>query len=182
MRKHTITASWAEVPDDADDLALVRGGFRTYTCRCGERPADREAAERHAMETNQCTTCLGTAVEAIVPAFSRGCTACAGTGRRKAQLMWELAYAEAEDMITADLVRELIAPLDGPFRLSQVADAVRVALGLPVGRLPVGPRVRDVLRRLEAGGELVLVSAPDELLRGATVVLYRDPSWQHAPG
>ncbi|WP_406315653.1 hypothetical protein OHA77_01880 [Streptosporangium sp. NBC_01639] len=179
MRKHTITALWDEIPDDADDLVLVRGGFRAYLCLCGTHLADREAAELHAAETNQCTTCLGSAVEQIVPGFSQECTACAGTGRRKAQLTWELAYVEAETMITVDLVRSLIAPLTKPFQLSQVADTVRATLGLPVGRLPVGPRVRDVLRGLEAAGELTLVSAPDELLRGTTVVLYRDPYWQH---
>ncbi|WP_271218200.1 hypothetical protein [Streptosporangium carneum] len=159
---------------------MVRGGFRSYLCLCGKHLADRDAAELHAMETNQCTTCLGTATEQIVPNFSQRCTSCAGTGRRKAQLSWELAYAEAEAAITVDLVRSLITPLTGPFQLSQVADTVRAVLGLPVGRLPVGPRVRDVLRQLEAAGELVLVSAPDELLRGTTVVLYRDPYWQHA--
>ncbi len=180
MKKHTITAQWSEIPDDADDLVLVRGGFRNYLCLCGKHLADREAAESHAMETNQCTTCLGTTIEEIVPDFSQSCTACAGTGRRKVQLTWELAYAEAEMTITVDLVRKLIAPLAGPFQLSQVADTVRATLGLPVGRLPVGPRVRDVLRHLEASGELIMVSAPDELLRGTTVVLYRDPYWQHA--
>ncbi|MEU0521541.1 hypothetical protein [Streptosporangium sp. NPDC006007] len=180
MKKHTITARWSEIPDDADDLVLVRGGFRTYLCLCGRPLADRGAAESHAMETNQCTTCLGSATEQIVPSFSQSCTSCAGTGRRAVQLTWELACAEAEATITVDLVRELIAPLTGPFRLSEVADTVRATLDLPVGRLPVGPRVRDVLRRLEADGELVLISAPDELIRGTTVVLYRDPYWQHA--
>ncbi|MEV8638244.1 hypothetical protein AB0395_41985 [Streptosporangium sp. NPDC051023] len=180
MKKHTITTLWDEVPDDADDLLVVRGGFRNYLCLCGKHLADRDAAELHAMETNQCTTCLGTAIEQIMPNFSQRCTSCAGTGKRKAQLSWELAYAEAEATITVDLVRKVIAPLTGPFQLSQVADTVRAVLGLPVGRLPVGPRVRDVLRQLEAAGELVLVSAPDELLRGTTIVLYRDPYWQHA--
>ncbi|WP_433257122.1 hypothetical protein ACQPYK_19515 [Streptosporangium sp. CA-135522] len=181
MKKHTITALWEEIPDDADDLVLVRGGFRLYLCLCGKHLADRAAAEAHAAETNQCTTCLGSATEEIVPGFSQECTSCAGTGRRNAQLTWELAYVEAETMITIGLVRSLIAPFTEPFQLSQVADTVRSALGLPVGRLPVGPRVRDVLRQLEAAGELTLVSAPDELLRGTTVVLYRDPYWQHAP-
>jgi hypothetical protein len=74
----------------------------------------------------------------------------------------------------------VIADFTEPFQLSQVADTVRDLLGLPVGRLPVGPRVRDILRRLEADGELVLVSAPDEMLRGTSVMLYRDPYWQHA--
>ncbi|MER7210094.1 hypothetical protein [Streptosporangium sp. NPDC000239] len=180
MKKHTMTTLWDEIPDDADDLLVVRGGFRRYLCLCGKHLADRDAAELHAMETNQCTTCLGTTTEQITPNFSQPCTSCAGTGKRKAQLSWELAYAEAEAVITVELVRKLITPLTEPFRLSQVADAVRATLELPVGRLPVGPRVRDVLRGLEANGELVLVSAPDELLRGTTVVLYRDPYWQHA--
>ncbi|MBG0816606.1 hypothetical protein [Planomonospora sp. ID82291] len=180
MREHTITALWEEIPDDADDLALVSGGFRVYLCLCGKQLGDRAAAELHAMETDQCTTCLGSGTEQIVPDYAQPCTSCAGSGRRRAQLQWQLACAEAEAVITVDVVRALIALLPGPFRLSQVADAVRDALGLPVGRLPVGPRVRDVLRGLEAAGELVLVSAPDELLRGTTVVLYRDPSWEHA--
>ncbi|MEU4537725.1 hypothetical protein AB0G15_22975 [Streptosporangium sp. NPDC023825] len=182
MRKHTITALWEEIPDDADDLAVVRGGFRVYLCTCGRRPADRAAAESHASETDQCTTCLGATVEDIVPGFSQPCTACAGTGRRKAQLSWQLAHLEAESVITVEIVRGLIAGLTGPFRLSEVADLVRETLHLPVGRLPVGPRVRDVLRGLEAQGELVLISAPDELLRGTSVMLYRDPYWEHATG
>lgn len=180
MRTHTITALWEEIPDDADDLALVRGGFRVYRCLCGRQLADRAAAELHAMETNQCTTCLGSTTENIVPGFSQPCTACAATGRRNAQLTWELAYVEAEITITVEVVRKLIAPFTEPFQLSQIADMVRDSLGLPVGRLPVGPRVRDILRGLEAAGELVLVSAPDELLRGTSVMLYRDPYWQHA--
>ncbi|MEV6868598.1 hypothetical protein AB0M44_47455 [Streptosporangium subroseum] len=180
MKKHTITALWEEIPDDADDLVLVRGGFRVYLCLCGKQLADRAAAELHAAETNQCTTCLGSTVEHIVPSFSQPCTACAGTGRRKAQLTWELAYMEAETAIPVEIVRKVIADFTEPFQLSQVADTVRDLLGLPVGRLPVGPRVRDILRRLEADGELVLVSAPDEMLRGTSVMLYRDPYWQHA--
>ena len=182
MRKHTITALWDEVPDDADDLVLVRGGFRVYLCMCGRQLADRTAAESHASETDQCTTCLGTTVEDIVPGFSQPCTACVGTGRRRAQLTWQLARVEAESVITVETVRGLIADLTEPFRLSQVADLVRETLHLPVGRLPVGPRVRDILRGLEAKGELVLISAPDELLRGTSVVLYRDPYWEHATG
>ncbi|MFF0245683.1 hypothetical protein [Streptosporangium sandarakinum] len=180
MEKHTITAMWDEIPEDADDLALVRGGYRTYLCFCGKRLPDRASAELHALETQQCTACLGSTTEDVVPGYSQTCTACAGTGRRKVQVTWNLAYAEAERMITPDVVRAIIAPMREPFRLSQVADAVRDALGLPVGRLPVGPRVREILRRLEAAGELILVSAPDEMLRGPSVVLYRDPYWQHA--
>ncbi|GAA2873781.1 hypothetical protein GCM10010517_34360 [Streptosporangium fragile] len=179
MRKHTIAAMWEEIPDDADDLALVNGGFRVYLCLCGKSLPDRTAAELHAMETDQCTTCLGTTTEDIVPGYSQKCTACAGTGRRKAQLTWELAHAEAEMVITVEIVRDLISGFTEPFRLSQVADLVRDTLRLPVGRLPVGPRVRDVLRQLEAMGELVLISAPEQLLRGTTVMLYRDPYWEH---
>ncbi|WP_436759655.1 hypothetical protein [Streptosporangium sp. V21-05] len=182
MRQHTITALWEEIPDDADALALVRGRFRVYLCVCGRQLADRAAAELHASETNQCTTCLGTTVEDIVPGFSQPCTACAGTGRRGAQLTWQLAHAEAESVITVEIVRGLIAGFTEPFRLSEVADLVRETLHLPVGRLPVGPRVRDILRGLEAEGELVLISAPDELLRGTSVMLYRDPYWEHTTG
>ncbi|MEU4834666.1 hypothetical protein [Streptosporangium sp. NPDC023615] len=182
MREHTITTLWEEVPDDADDLAVVRGGFRVYRCLCGTRLADRAAAELHASETGRCTTCLGDAVEDIVPGFSQPCTSCAGTGRRGVQLTWQLAHLQAQAVIGDELVRGLIARFTGPFRLSQVADLVRDTLDLPPGRLPVGPRVRDVLRGLEARGELVLVSAPNELLRGTTVVRYRDPHWEHVTG
>ncbi|MFC7642630.1 hypothetical protein ACFQX6_18065 [Streptosporangium lutulentum] len=136
MKKHTITALWEEIPDDADDRVLVRGGFRVYLCLCGTQLADRAAAELHAAETNQCTTCLGSTVENILPSFSQPCTACAGTGRRKAQLTWELAYVEAETAIPVEIVRKVIAGFTEPFRLSQVADTVRDLLGLPVGRCP----------------------------------------------
>ena len=56
------------------------------------------SAELHAAETNQCTACLGTAEQpvlpglapGILPGLSRGlmrpCTACAATGRRKEQM------------------------------------------------------------------------------------------------
>ncbi|WP_214411711.1 hypothetical protein [Sphaerisporangium fuscum] len=180
MGTHTITAHWDEaIPDDADEVALVHGGaFRTYHCDCGTPLPNRAAAELHAMETGQCSVCLGSADEELVPGFVRRCAACAATGRRDVQLVWELAHSEAEQIITPDVVREVIADVTGPFRLSEVADATRLALGLPLGRLPVGPRVRDVLRQLEASGELVMLSAPDELLRGPSVVLYRDPQWQ----
>jgi hypothetical protein len=179
MAMHTITTQWDEIPEDADDLALVQGGaFRTFRCECGVPLPNRVAAELHAAETNQCTACLGSADEEVVPGFVRRCSACAATGRRKVQLVWEVARSEAEQVITLELVRGLVEGFSGPFKLSEVADATRLALGLPLGRLPVGPRVRDLLRRLEADGELVMISAPDELLRGPSVVLYRDPQWQ----
>jgi hypothetical protein len=40
--------------------------------------------------------------------------------------------------------------------------------------------VRDLLLRMQAAGEITMLSAPDELLDGADVVLYRDPQWQRA--
>jgi hypothetical protein len=182
MATHTITMQWDEIPENADDLALVQGGaFRTFRCACGTALPSRVAAELHASETGQCTACLGSADEEVVPGFVRRCSACAATGRRNVQLVWEVAHSEAEQVITLELVRDLIADTTRPFKLSEVADATRLALGLPVGRLPVGPRVRDLLRQLEASGELVMVSAPDELLRGPSVVLYRDPQWQRTP-
>ncbi|MFC4585179.1 hypothetical protein [Sphaerisporangium corydalis] len=182
MANHTITMQWDEIPENADDLALVQGGaFRTFRCDCGTPLPTRVTAELHAAETNQCTACLGSADEEVVPGFVRRCSACAATGRRNVQLVWEVARGEAEQVITIKLVRGIIDAFPGPFRLSEVADATRSALGLPVGRLPVGPRVRDLLRELEAAGELVMLSAPDELLRGPSVVLYRDPQWQRVP-
>ncbi len=129
------------------------------------------------MEANQCSACLGSASEEIVPGFVRRCPACAGTGRRGPQLVWQLAYSQAEETITIGLVRTLINQFSGPFRLSEMADTVRATLALPAGRLPVGPRVRDLLRQLEATGDLVMISAPDRLLHGTSVVLYRDPQW-----
>ncbi|GGK87952.1 hypothetical protein Sme01_74330 [Sphaerisporangium melleum] len=179
MTTHTITTQWDEIPEHADDLALVEGhAFRTFRCACGASLPDRAAAELHASETGQCTACLGSADEELVPGFVRRCPACAATGRRGVQLVWEVAHGEAEQVITLDLVRGLVAGFPGPFRLSEIADATRLALGLRLGRLPVGPRVRDLLREMEATGELVMLSAPDEMLRGPAVVLYRDPQWQ----
>ncbi|MET8159997.1 hypothetical protein ABZT47_26840 [Sphaerisporangium sp. NPDC005289] len=179
MTTHTITAQWDEIPENADDRALVEGrAFRTFRCSCRTPLPNRAAAELHASETGQCTVCLGSADEEIVPGFVRRCAACAATGRRNVQLVWEVAHGEAEQVITLDLVRGLVDGFPGPFRLSEVADATRLTLGLPLGRLPVGPRVRDLLREMEAAGELVMLSAPDEMLRGPSVVLYRDPQWQ----
>lgn len=179
MGAHTITAEWGEIPADADNLALVEGGYRTYRCACGLPLEGRMAAELHAAETGQCSVCLGTAREEIVPDFTRPCTGCGGTGRRRAQLMWQLAHAEAEWRITTELVREVIAAFGEPFTLSRAADEVRDRLGLRPGQLPVGPRVRDVLHELAAMGEVELLSAPDEMLRGPSVVLYRDPTWRY---
>ncbi|GAA5077745.1 hypothetical protein HNP84_004020 [Thermocatellispora tengchongensis] len=178
MHAHTIFAEWDEIPDDADDTALLAGGYRSYSCVCGTPLPTRMAAELHAVETDQCSTCLGSAVEEVVPGFTRRCTSCTGTGRRRMQLIWEMAYAQAEVTITVEVVRGVISRFTGPFSLSQAADAVRGTLGLRPGRMPVGPRVRDVLRELEGTGEIALISAPDELLRGASIVLYRDPTWQ----
>lgn len=180
MTKHTIITQWDDIPDDADHLALMQGAFRSYRCTCGIDLPDRMAAEVHALEANRCSACLGAAEAEIVPGFVRPCTSCAGTGRRGVQLMWQLAHGEAERLITLDLVRDLIASWDRPFRLSEVADAVRRLLNLESGRLPVGPRVRDLLRRLEADGELVMLSAPEQLLHGTSIVFYNDPQWQHA--
>ncbi|SDR17516.1 hypothetical protein SAMN04489764_3872 [Thermostaphylospora chromogena] len=178
VAEHTITVEWGDIPPDADGPALVGGAYREYSCTCGVPLPHRMAAELHAVATEQCSTCLGSAVEELVPGFRRGCTSCAGTGRRRNQLMWQLAHAEAELVITVDMVREVIAEFSGPFALSTVADTVRDRLGLRPGRLPVGPRVRDVLRELEAAGEIEMISAPDEMLMGPSVVVYRDPSWR----
>jgi hypothetical protein len=180
MTKHSIAEEWDEIPDGADELSMVQGAFRSYRCSCGLPLPDRVAAELHAMEANQCSGCLGSAHTEIVPGFVRRCPACAGTGRRGQQLVWELAYSQAEETITIALVRSLLNRFTGPFRLSEMADAVRAALSLPVGRLPVGPRVRDLLRELEVAGDLVMISAPDRLLHGTAVVLYRDPQWVRA--
>ncbi|WP_433508886.1 hypothetical protein ACQP2T_33520 [Nonomuraea sp. CA-143628] len=170
------------------------GVLGAYSCDCEADLPDLMSAELHASETNQCTVCLGSAeqpvlpglVPGILPGLSRGlmrpCTACAATGRRREQIVWELAHAEAEQVITMSLVRGVVAEFGGPFHLSEVADAVRSGLGLPPGRLPVGPRVRDLLLRLQAAGEITMLSAPDELLDGADVVLYRDPQWARTSG
>ncbi|MFI0419880.1 hypothetical protein C1I98_13280 [Spongiactinospora gelatinilytica] len=181
MAKHTITVTWDEIPADADPDALVGGAFRGYRCDCG-LPLDRRVtAELHAMENDMCSTCLGAAEEVVVPGFARPCTACASTGRRGPQLVWQAAYGEAEQVITIGLLRRVVRGLPEPFALSRAADEVRALLGLPPGRLPVGPRVRDLLQRLAEEGEIALASAPDELLHGTEVVLYRDPLWRRVP-
>ncbi|WP_084963523.1 hypothetical protein [Thermoactinospora rubra] len=149
-----------------------------FGCECGAVLADRMAAELHAAENHRCTTCLGTAREELAAGLVRGCSACAGTGRRREQIMWQLAHEEAEQRITVTLVRDVIAGFGGPFRLSEAADEVRARLGLPVGRLPVGPRVRDLLLQLQMWGEIVMVSAPDLLIDDVPTFLYEDPSWQ----
>jgi hypothetical protein len=177
MTNHTISPRTAPSHDGLyeDDA---------YSCDCGADLAGRLAAEQHAAEQDLCTACLGSTVEPMAPGLpgdlTRGCTACAGTGRRKHQLVWALARAEAERVITVGMVQGVVAGFGGPFHLSEVADAVRSGLDLPGGRLPVGPRVRDVLLRMQAAGEITMLSAPDELLDGADVVLYRDPRWQRA--
>ncbi|NUW38932.1 hypothetical protein [Nonomuraea rhodomycinica] len=172
MTKHTITPPAAPILGE------------TYVCACGEDLPNRMSAEVHAAETGQCSVCLGSAEEPVAPGFvpelTRACTACAGTGRRREQVVWQLAHAEAEQLITVGVVRDVVAGFDGPFHLSEVADVVRAGLGLQAGRLPVGPRVRDLLLRLQASGEITMLSAPDELLAGTDVVLYRDPQWQRA--
>jgi hypothetical protein len=168
MTQHTIAPPAAAILGDV------------HTCGCGARLDSRMAAEVHAAETGQCTVCLGSAQEQVVPGLMRGCPACAATGRRREQITWQLAYTEAEQLITLSVVRGVVAEHDGPFRLSEIADLVRNGLGLPLGRLPVGPRVRDLLLHLQAIGEITMLSAPDELLDGTDVVLYRDPQWQRA--
>ncbi|WP_327103918.1 hypothetical protein [Nonomuraea glycinis] len=167
MTKHTITRQTSTILGDG------------YGCSCGTRLVHRMAAELHAAEQQLCSACLGTVEEEVAPGVARECSACAGTGRRREQLIWQLAHAEAEQVITMTLVRGVVADFDGPFHLSEVADTVRDGLGLPGGRLPVGPRVRDLLLELQANGEIAMLSAPDELLDAtANVVLYRDPQWQ----
>lgn len=166
MTDHTITPRSGTLLGDG------------YDCTCGTLLADRVNAELHASEHQLCTSCLGSAVEEPVAGFTRGCTACAGTGRRREQITWQLAHAEAAEVITLPMVRGVVSGWDGPFHLSQIADAVRDGLALPAGRLPVGPRVRDLLLRMQQSGEIHMISAPDELLDGTDVVLYRDPQWQ----
>lgn len=166
--KHTITSQQGALLGNA------------YGCDCGATLADRMTAELHAAENNRCTVCLGSGEEQVAPGLMRGCTSCAGSGGRREQIVWQLAHTEAEQLITLAMVRGVIAELAGPFHLSEIADLVRTGLSLPAGRLPVGPRVRDLLLHLQAAGEITMVSAPDELLDGTDVVLYRDPAWQHA--
>lgn len=150
-----------------------------FACECGAVLAGRMTAELHAAENGLCTVCLGSTLEEAAPGLRRGCTACAATGRRKEQITWQLAYAEAEQLIPMSVVRGVVAAYDGPFHLSEIADSVRAGLGLPAGRLPVGPRVRDLLLELQAAGEITMLSAPDEMI-GTDLVLYRDPQWQRA--
>ena len=166
MTKHTITRQTGTILGE------------TYGCDCGAQFAGRMAAEVHATEHHQCSVCLGSAEEELAPGLMRPCTSCAGTGRRREQIVWQLAHAEAEQLITRDTVRNVVESFDGPFHLSEVADAVRDGFGLPPGRLPVGPRVRDLLLEMQAAGEITMVSAPDELIDGTDVVLFRDPQWQ----
>jgi hypothetical protein len=150
-----------------------------FACECGAVLAGRMTAELHAVENGLCSTCLGSGEEDLVPGLARGCSACVATGRRKEQITWQLAYAEAEQLITMSVVRDIVAGFDGPFHLSEVADTVRSGLGVPAGRLPVGPRVRDLLLKLQVAGEIAMLSAPDEMV-GTDMVLYRDPQWQRA--
>lgn len=166
MTKHAISPQDG-IPDD------------TYACECGAVLAGRMTAEVHAAENGLCSACFGSTVEYPVPGLRRPCTSCAGTGRRREQVAWQLAHAEAEHMITMAVVRSVVDRHDGPFRLSEIADTVRDGLGLPPGRLPVGPRVRDLLLELQAVGEITMLSAPDEMI-GTDMVLYRDPQWQRA--
>ncbi|MFI6317943.1 hypothetical protein ACIBG8_10520 [Nonomuraea sp. NPDC050556] len=153
-------------------------GDDTYACTCGAVLAGRMTAELHASENNRCTVCLGTAQEEIAPGLVRGCSSCAGTGRRREQITWQLAHSEAEQVITLAMVRGVVAQIDRPFHLSEIADAVRAGLRLVPGRLPVGPRVRDLLLHLQAMGEVVMVSAPDELIDDVPTFLYNDPQFQ----
>ncbi|GAA3658890.1 hypothetical protein GCM10022224_022890 [Nonomuraea antimicrobica] len=150
-----------------------------FACGCGVLLGGRMTAELHAAENGMCSVCLGTAAEEAAPGLTRDCTGCAGTGRRREQITWQLAHAEAEHLITMTVVRGVVAGFDGPFHLSEIADTVRNGLGLPTGRLPVGPRVRDLLLQLQAAGEITMLSAPDEMI-GSDMVLYRDPQWQRA--
>ncbi|AQZ64168.1 unnamed protein product [[Actinomadura] parvosata subsp. kistnae] len=151
----------------------------TFACGCGVILGGRMSAELHAAENGLCSACLGSTEEEVAPGLNRPCTSCAGSGRRREQVNWQLAHAEAEHLITMTVVRGVVAGFDGPFRLSEVADTVRNGLGLPAGRLPVGPRVRDLLLQLQAAGEITMLSAPDEMV-GTDMVLYRDPQWQRA--
>lgn len=150
-----------------------------FACDCGVLLGGRMVAELHAADNGLCSACLGTTREEPAAGLTRPCTSCAGSGRRKEQVHWQLAYAEAEHLITMTVVRGVVAGFDGPFRLSEIADTVRSGLGLPTGRLPVGPRVRDLLLQLQAAGEITMLSAPDEMV-GTDMVLYRDPQWQRA--
>ncbi|MEV0612303.1 hypothetical protein AB0I81_03195 [Nonomuraea sp. NPDC050404] len=148
-----------------------------YACGCGVILGGRMTAELHAAESGLCSSCLGSAEQEEAPGLTRPCTSCAGTGRRREQITWQFAAAEAEHLITMTVVRGVVAGFDGPFHLSEIADTVRNGLGLPTGRLPVGPRVRDLLLQLQAAGEITMLSAPDEMV-GTDMVLYRDPQWQ----
>ncbi|GIH25087.1 hypothetical protein Aph01nite_33970 [Acrocarpospora phusangensis] len=159
------------VPNDDDSVIPAR----TFSCACDLALPDQTAAELHAMELNLCTTCFGSTRQEPFPGYTRPCTSCAATGRRGRQLVWQLAHAEAERTITLPLIRLLLP--HRPFRLSELSDKVRSHLSLPPGRLPVGPRVRDLLLHLQAQGEVALLSAPDRLLDGPDVVLYNDPHW-----
>ncbi|WP_066375015.1 hypothetical protein [Herbidospora mongoliensis] len=144
-------------------------------CSCGVDLPDQVTAELHASEANLCTACFGTMEEEPFPGWKRRCLACAGTGRRGPQLVWELAHVEAETVIP---VRVVLALLPGrPFRLSELADLVRERLSLAPGQLPVGPRVRDVLLQLQQEGEVALISAPEQLMDEEGAVLYEDPYW-----
>ncbi|GAA2411010.1 hypothetical protein GCM10010404_81150 [Nonomuraea africana] len=174
---HAISSTWDEpLPKGATMGELMEGRFRSYSCFCGQPLLDRSAAQLHAIETNQCSICLGQTRISLVPGTEHGCGYCNVTGTRDAELAEQLDRGKVEAVIDEAAFLRVVEGFRGE-AFTQPDIVERLAAMAPEVLTPqLMLRVGQLLRVVERKGVIMRVSAPSGV--DGVVVLYDTPRYQ----
>ena len=177
MSEHVITIEWIDAPDEVAFHDVVEGTYNSYACSCGVPLADRDTAARHAEETGQCSTCLGSGTISVGPRDADGCGACDGSGRASAGTF--------RATVTEEFVQDVAALLPEEFGLEDVVALVGERMMATAGHGGVQAVVSvaaGLVRYLEVRGQIVLCTAPDYVPGDGVLQTYGDPRWIRSPG
>ncbi|MFC4119063.1 hypothetical protein [Nonomuraea zeae] len=162
MSDHVITVEWISAPD---------GVLDSYACSCGLPLDDRDIATRHAEESGQCTTCLGSGT-----VDADGCGTCDGSG--------QAGSGTFRATVTEEFVQDVAALLPAEFGLNDVVRLVGERLLETSGQGGIQAVVSvsaGLVRYLEVCGQIVLCTAPDYVPGEGVQQTYGDPRWIRLP-
>lgn len=167
------------IPAAAPALDLLTGGFRSYACLCGQPLPDYTAAQLHAIETAQCSVCLGRTRVSLAPGSEHGCGYCNGAGTRDAELAEQLARGAVEAAVDHSAFAEAVESFQGrEFTKPEICQ--RLAVLAPDATTPqLAGRVGQLMRIFQRDGLIMQVSAPASV--DGNVVYYNNPRWRAAP-
>ncbi|MGP4102203.1 hypothetical protein [Nonomuraea sp. KM90] len=174
---HAISSTWDDViPTDASVLDMMAGGFRSYACLCGQALTDYAAAQLHAIETAQCSVCLGRTRVSLAPGTEHGCGYCGGAGTRDAELAEQLARGAVEAAVDQHAFAQAVASFQGrEFTKTEIHE--RLAGLVPEATTPqLAGRVGQLMRLFQRKGLIMQVSAPTGV--DSNIVFYDNPRWQ----